>query len=135
MFRKYVLRTFFLIKSSLFVTTNMTVNKCIMINLSVMFSLPRMLQSLYDYPQCYFNSYKELSPVILRSPEDPQPHRAFHKCTNIFVQRIYMRRDKSIGGGMESLGHVCFKLTENMFILLIDLLTGALFKVLVIACI
>ena len=129
------LLAFISVKLSLLITTNITVNKCIMINLCVMFSLPRMLQSLYDYPQCYFNPYKELSPVVLRSPEDPQPHRTFHSCTNIFVQRVYMRRNEFIGGRVESLSHVSFKLTENIFILLIDLLTGALFKVFVIACI
>lgn len=115
--------------------TNTFVNIWIIVILSMVFSLPRVFQSLYDYPLWLSYSYKELSPVVLRSPEDPQPHGTFHDSANIFVQRVHVRWDESVGGGVESLGHVRFKLAERRKILLIDLLTGALFKVLVIACI
>ena len=98
-------------------------------------SFPRMLKTLFHKQINKKSSYKEFSPIMLSSPEDPKPHCTFADCTHGFMNRLHMRRDKFTSSGGKSSRHSGFKLVPDYEFLLIDLLTGALFKVLKSACI
>ena len=98
-------------------------------------SFPRMLKTLFHKQINKKSPYKEFSPVMLSSPEDPEPHCTFANGSHSFMYRLHMRGDKFVGSRGKSSGHSGFELVPDYEFLLIDLLTGALFKVLKSACI
>lgn len=68
-------------------------------------SFPRMLESL-KVKIATARPYQEFSPVVLRSPEDPQPHGSFTDSTEGLVHFVHVRRSPlSRGGGKPSGDH------------------------------
>lgn len=75
-------------------------------------SFPRMLESLNGKIK-RARPYQEFSPVVLRSPEDPQPHGRFTNSTQNFVHSVHVWRGPFSRRGSKSSADQLYELATK----------------------